>query len=115
MGLTPSTDVEPALDASRRRARLLRGTRLAKVAVNLVMPRFFFDLFLGKYVVLDPGGMMLSDRFRAMSAAGELADHLFRSRTDLHGSGSWIRVRDHRGKTIGRLDVEREPVAESAE
>ncbi|WP_445489267.1 DUF6894 family protein [Rhodopseudomonas sp. RCAM05734] len=79
------------------------------------MPRFFFDLFLGKYVVLDPGGMMLSDRLRAMSAAGELADHLFLSRTDLHGSGSWIRVRDHRGKTIGGLDVDREPVAESAE
>jgi hypothetical protein len=35
------------------------------------MPRFFFDLFLGKYVVLDPGGMMLSDRLRAISAAGD--------------------------------------------
>eukprot|EP01035_Chromulina_nebulosa_P037664 gene37664-biopygen24925 len=79
------------------------------------MPRFFFDLFFGKYAVLDPGGMMLPDRLRAISAAGELADHLFLSRAELRGSGSWIRVRDDHGKTIGRLDVDRQPVADSVE
>lgn len=78
------------------------------------MPRFFFDLYLDKCVVLDPGGMLLESRFRAMSVAGELADHLSASRRDLREGGSWLRVRDHRGLEIGRLNVHRRSVADAA-
>lgn len=77
------------------------------------MPRFFFDLFLDKYVVLDPGGMVLAGMSGARTAAAELAHHLFVSRHELRDSGSWIRVRDHRGNEMYRLNVGPDSVAEA--
>jgi hypothetical protein len=77
------------------------------------MPRFYFDLFIDKCVVLDPGGMLLAGPAVAMSAADDLANHVFVSRTDLRDRGSWIRVRDHRGFEICRSIVDRKPPVEA--
>jgi hypothetical protein len=70
------------------------------------MPRFFFDLLFDHHVALDPGGMLFEDPAGAMAAADELARELRTSRTELRTPGSWIRVRDERGKEIHRSSID---------
>jgi hypothetical protein len=69
------------------------------------MPRFFFDLFFDRYVVLDPGGMLFEIPARAAAAADTMAQHLMTSRADLQRCGGWIRVRDERRKEIYRSSI----------
>jgi hypothetical protein len=69
------------------------------------MPRFFFDLFFDRYVVLDPGGMLLECRTNATATADELARHLLVSRVELRNSGGCIRVRDERRNEIYRSSI----------
>ena len=52
------------------------------------MPRFFFDLFFDRYVVLDPGGMLLECPASATAAADVLVQHLLVARAELRNSGS---------------------------
>ena len=70
------------------------------------MPRFFFDLFFDRYVVLDPGGMLLECPASATAAADVLAQHLLVARAELRNSGSCIRVRDDRRREIYRSPVD---------
>jgi hypothetical protein len=70
------------------------------------MPRFFFDLFLEPVVVLDPGGMLFEYVTTVATAADGMARHLFESRTELRGNGSWIRVRDERGREVYRASID---------
>ena len=70
------------------------------------MPRFFFDLFLERTVVLDPGGMLFERQGNVAAAADEIARHLFVSRSDLRNSGSWIRVRDERRQEVYRSQID---------
>lgn len=72
------------------------------------MPRFFFDLFFDRYVVLDPGGMLFEHLTRAAEAADEMARHLLISRPELLNTDSWIRVRDHRRREVYRALVDPE-------
>jgi hypothetical protein len=60
------------------------------------MPRFFFDLFYDRYVVLDPGGTLFEYPAGASAAADELARELRASRSELRDRGIWIRDRDER-------------------
>jgi uncharacterized protein DUF6894 len=70
------------------------------------MPRFFFDLFHDRYVVLDPGGMSFEHVGRATAAADELARDLLMTRSELRNSGSWIRVRDDAGTELYRAAID---------
>jgi hypothetical protein len=70
------------------------------------MPRFFFDLFFDRYVVLDPGGMLLEHRAGAKVAAREMARHLATVRPELRNGRGWIRVRDIRRNEIHRLAID---------
>jgi hypothetical protein len=70
------------------------------------MPRFFFDLFFDRYVVLDPGGMLFEYPTSAAAAADEMARHLLLARSELRNSGSWIRVRDERRKEVCRSAID---------
>lgn len=70
------------------------------------MPRFFFDLFFDRYVVLDPGGMLFEYPTSAAAAADEMARHLRLARSELRNSGSWIRVRDARRKEVCRSAID---------
>lgn len=70
------------------------------------MPRFFFDLFFDRYVVLDPGGMLFEDHAGATAAADELARYLLASRSELRDNGSWIRVRDERRREVYRSSID---------
>jgi hypothetical protein len=70
------------------------------------MPRFFFDLFFDRYVVLDPGGMLFEYPTSASAAADELARHLLLMRSELRNSGSWIRVRDERRREVYRSSID---------
>jgi hypothetical protein len=69
------------------------------------MPRFFFDLFFDRYVVLDPGGMLFEIPAKATAAADVMAQHLMTSRADLRCCGGWIRVRDERRKVVYRSSI----------
>jgi hypothetical protein len=69
------------------------------------MPRFFFDLFFDRYVVLDPGGMLFEAPARATEAADAMAQHLTTSRADLRRCGGLIRVRDECRKEIYRSSI----------
>lgn len=69
------------------------------------MPRFFFDLFFDRYVVLDPGGMLFEIPAKATAAADVMAQHLMTSRGDLRCCGGWIRVRDERRKEVYRSSI----------
>ena len=69
------------------------------------MPRFFFDLFFDRYVVLDPGGMLFEIPAKATAAADVIAQHLMTSRADLRCCGGWIRVRDERRKEVYRSSI----------
>ncbi|MEO8316873.1 MAG: hypothetical protein ABJA75_02105 [Bradyrhizobium sp.] len=69
------------------------------------MRRFFFDLLVGNAVVLDPGGMVFEYAEAAVSAADEMARHLFVWRDDLRDRNAWIRVRDDRGREVYRAAV----------
>jgi len=69
------------------------------------MPRFFFDLFYDRYVVLDPGGMLLERRAGAKLAAKEMARHLALVRPELRNGRSWIRVRDIRRNEVHRVTI----------
>jgi hypothetical protein len=69
------------------------------------MPRFFFDLFFDRYVVLDPGGMLFEIPARAAAAADAMAQHLMTSRSDLRRCGGWIRVRDERRREVYRSSI----------
>jgi hypothetical protein len=70
------------------------------------MPRFFFDLFHDRYVVLDPGGMSFEHAAGATAAADELARDLLITRSELRNSGSWIRVRDDSGTELHRASID---------
>jgi hypothetical protein len=70
------------------------------------MPRFFFDLFYDRYVVLDPGGMLFELPAGAAAAADELARYLRVERSELRDSASWIRVRDDRRREVYRSSIE---------
>jgi hypothetical protein len=54
------------------------------------MPRFFFDLYFERYVVLD---------------SGEMAKRLLISRADLRECGGCIRVRDERRRETYRSSI----------
>ena len=69
------------------------------------MPRFFFDLYYDRYVVLDPGGMLLGRRAGAKLAASEMARHLAKVRPELRNGRSWIRVRDVRRNEVHRVTI----------
>jgi hypothetical protein len=70
------------------------------------MPRFFFDLFHDRYVVLDPGGMSFENVAGATAAADELARDLLLTRSELRNSGSWIRLRDDGGAELYRASID---------
>jgi hypothetical protein len=70
------------------------------------MPRFFFDLFYDRYVVLDPAGMSFEHATGATTAADELARDLLITRSELRNSGSWIRVRDDGGNELYRASID---------
>jgi hypothetical protein len=70
------------------------------------MPRFFFDLFHDRYVVLDPAGMSFEHAAGATGAADELARDLLIARSELRNSGSWIRVRDDGGTELYRAAID---------
>jgi hypothetical protein len=74
--------------------------------VPRIMPRFFFDLFFDRYVVLDPGGMLFEYPTSAAVAAEEMARHLHLARSELRNSGSWIRVRDERRREVCRSAID---------
>jgi hypothetical protein len=70
------------------------------------MPRFFFDLFHDRYVVLDPAGMSFEHAAGATAAADELARDLLVTRSELRNSGSWIRVRDDGATELYRAAID---------
>jgi hypothetical protein len=70
------------------------------------MPRFFFDLFHDRYVVLDPAGMSFENAAGASAAADELARDLLITRSELRNSGSWIRVRDDGATELYRASID---------
>jgi hypothetical protein len=72
----------------------------------VTMPRYFFDLFHDRYVVLDPGGMSFEHAAGATAAADELARDLLITRSELRNSGSWIRVRDDGGAELYRASID---------
>jgi len=69
------------------------------------MPRFFFDLFFDRYVVLDSCGMVFEAAAGATAAADQIAARLLMLRFDLRQSGGWIRVRDDRRQEICRSSI----------
>ena len=75
------------------------------------MPRFFFDLFYDRYVVLDPGGMLFELPASATAAADELARYLRVERSELRDSASWIRVRDDRRREVYRSSIDPDETA----
>jgi hypothetical protein len=70
------------------------------------MPRFFFDLFYDRYVVLDPGGTLFEYPAGASAAADELARQLHDTRSELRDRGIWIRVRDERRQEVYRSSID---------
>jgi hypothetical protein len=74
--------------------------------VFLLMPRFFFDLFYDRYVVLDPGGMLFERKATAKLAAKEMARHLATVRPELRNGRGWIRVRDTRRNEVHRVTID---------
>jgi len=70
------------------------------------MPRFYFDLFFDRFVVLDPGGMLFEHRAGAKAAASEMARHLAIVRGELRNGRGWIRVRDIRRNEVHRLTID---------
>lgn len=72
----------------------------------LLMPRYFFDLFFDRYVVLDPGGMLFDRKAGARGAAREMARHLAAVRPELRNGGGWIRVRDIKRNEVHRLAID---------
>jgi len=87
----------------------MRCFRRSSSSFNLygfdLMPRFFFDLYYDRYVVLDPGGMLLERRAGAKLAAREMARHLAVVRPELRNGRSWIRVRDARRNEVHRVTI----------
>jgi hypothetical protein len=69
------------------------------------MPRFFFDLFFDRYVVLDSRGIVFEAAAGAKAAADQIAERLLTLRFDLRQCGGWIRVRDDRRQEIGRSSI----------
>jgi hypothetical protein len=78
------------------------------------MPRYFFDLFHDRYVVLDPGGMTFEHAAGATAAADELARDLLITRSELRNSGSWVRVRDDGGAELYRASIDPQTPAPAA-
>ena len=70
------------------------------------MPRFHFDLFFGRYVVLDPGGTLLDHETEARVAAERLARHLALVCPELRKGRGWIRVRDAERNELHRLPID---------
>lgn len=75
------------------------------------MRRFFFDLLVGNVVMIDPGGMVFEYMEASITAADQMANHLFVWRDDLRDRDAWIRVRDAGGREVYRAPV----LAESAD
>jgi hypothetical protein len=69
------------------------------------MPRFYFDLFFDRYVVLDPGGMLFENKTGARVAAEQMAHHLTIIRSELRNGRGWIRVRDDSRIEVHRLSI----------
>jgi hypothetical protein len=88
---------------------VMRCFRRSSSSFNLyglsLMPRFFFDLYYDRYVVLDPGGMSLARRAGAKLAAREMARHLAKARPELRNGRSWIRVRDIKRNEVHRVTI----------
>jgi hypothetical protein len=76
------------------------------LAMDSTMPRFFFDLFHDRYVVLDPAGMSFEHAAGATAAADELARDLLITRSELRNSESWIRLRDDGGAELYRASID---------
>jgi hypothetical protein len=76
--------------------------------VLLLMPRYFFDLFFDRYVVLDPDGMLVDRKAGARGAAREMARHLAAVRPELRDGRGWIRVRDIKRNEVHRLAIDPE-------
>ena len=72
------------------------------------MPRYFFDLFFDRYVVLDPNGMLFDRKAGARGAAREMARHLVAVRPELRNGRGWIRVRDIKRNEVHRLAIDPE-------
>jgi hypothetical protein len=70
------------------------------------MPRFFFDVFLARHIVLDPGGMVFENPTGATATADEMARQLLVSRGAPRVSGGWVSVRDERGLVIYRSSTD---------
>ncbi|MFT4117592.1 DUF6894 family protein [Bradyrhizobium sp.] len=69
------------------------------------MRRFFFDLLVGNVVMIDPGGMVFEYAEAPISAADQMAKHLFVWRDDLRDRDAWVRVRDDGGREVYRAPV----------
>jgi hypothetical protein len=78
------------------------------------MPRFYFDLFFDRYVVLDPGGMLFQHKTGARAAAEQMAHHLAIIRSELRNGRGWIRVRDDWRNEVHRLPIDVDLGADSS-
>ncbi|MGJ4946542.1 DUF6894 family protein [Bradyrhizobium sp. HKCCYLS1011] len=73
------------------------------------MPRFYFDLYFDRYVVLDPGGMPFEHNAGAQVAALQMARDLAIIHSELRNGRGWIRVRDERRHEIQRFPIDVDP------
>lgn len=73
------------------------------------MPRFYFDLFFDRYVVLDPSGMPFEHSSGAQVAAQQMARDLAIIRAELRNGRGWLRVRDENRREVQRLSIDEDP------
>jgi hypothetical protein len=67
------------------------------------MPRFYFDLYFDRCVILDPGGILFEHETGARAAAEQMAHHLAIVRPELRSRRSWIRARDAKRNEVCRV------------
>jgi len=75
------------------------------------MPRYYFDLFFDRYVVLDPCGMPFEHKAGAQVAAQQMARDLAIIRVELRNGRGWMRVRDEKRREILRLPIDVDPAS----